>query len=203
MSLSTYRAKRNFAATPEPKGRKAAKDGASFVIQKHDARRLHYDFRLEMDGALKSWASPLAPTAARYVVLPLESAVSPLRVAGASVAVLTLTAVHAPAPLVPKTVTAPPVVMAANKLEEAAPVTATGAPVRVGVPVRAVTSTGAAIVGGRLAAVQVSESAMASPVLLVAMSVPWVPFTATDGWTGPKCVVVLRGTDNTDRGLLV
>ena len=62
MSLATYRAKRNFAATPEPKGRKAAKDGATFVIQKHDARRLHYDFRLEMDGALKSWAVTRGPS---------------------------------------------------------------------------------------------------------------------------------------------
>ena len=62
MSLATYRAKRNFAATPEPKGRKAAKAGASFVIQKHDARRLHYDFRLEMDGALKSWAVTRGPS---------------------------------------------------------------------------------------------------------------------------------------------
>jgi bifunctional non-homologous end joining protein LigD len=62
MSLATYRAKRNFSATPEPKGHKAAKAGASFVVQKHAARRLHYDFRLEMDGALKSWAVTRGPS---------------------------------------------------------------------------------------------------------------------------------------------
>jgi bifunctional non-homologous end joining protein LigD len=62
MGLATYRAKRNFAATPEPRGGKAAKGGASFVVQKHDARRLHYDFRLEMDGALKSWAVTRGPS---------------------------------------------------------------------------------------------------------------------------------------------
>src|SRR5664279_5335560 len=62
MSLATDRANRNFAATPEPKGRKAPKTGASFVVQKHDARRLHYDFRLELDGALKSWAVTRGPS---------------------------------------------------------------------------------------------------------------------------------------------
>jgi bifunctional non-homologous end joining protein LigD len=56
MALETYHKKRNFAATPEPKGIKARKSGNSFVIQKHDATRLHYDFRLELDGVLKSWA---------------------------------------------------------------------------------------------------------------------------------------------------
>lgn len=60
MSLVRYQKKRNFSRTPEPeghKGRKHAKQLA-FVIQKHNARRLHYDFRLEMEGVLKSWAVP-------------------------------------------------------------------------------------------------------------------------------------------------
>ncbi|RCS25744.1 DNA ligase D [Phyllobacterium salinisoli] len=60
--LGTYRTKRNFEATPEPKGRKARKAGNSFVIQKHAARRLHYDLRLEIDGVLKSWAVTRGPS---------------------------------------------------------------------------------------------------------------------------------------------
>ncbi len=63
MGLSEYQRKRNFSATAEPSGSKKPRPkrvaGASrFVIQKHDASRLHYDFRLEMDGVLKSWAVP-------------------------------------------------------------------------------------------------------------------------------------------------
>jgi bifunctional non-homologous end joining protein LigD len=60
MSLVEYKRKRRFSQTPEPKGAvKARKAKAlSFVIQKHDATRLHYDFRLEMEGVLKSWAVP-------------------------------------------------------------------------------------------------------------------------------------------------
>ena len=61
-SLSHYHAKRHFAKTPEPRGRVAAGEGRSFVIQKHGARRLHYDFRLEWDGTLKSWAVPKGPS---------------------------------------------------------------------------------------------------------------------------------------------
>ena len=62
MSLSEYRRKRDFKATPEPKAEKATSKGDSFVIQKHAARRLHYDLRLEMDGVLKSWAVTRGPS---------------------------------------------------------------------------------------------------------------------------------------------
>jgi bifunctional non-homologous end joining protein LigD len=64
MALEQYRAKRNFSVTPEPppKVAKKARGGDSFVVQKHDARRLHYDFRLELDGVLKSWAVTRGPS---------------------------------------------------------------------------------------------------------------------------------------------
>ncbi|WP_066736945.1 DNA ligase D [Cupriavidus sp. D384] len=69
--LGKYQRKRDFAATPEPSGKPAPRarkkaasgnGGHAFVIQKHAARRLHYDFRLELDGTLKSWAVPKGPS---------------------------------------------------------------------------------------------------------------------------------------------
>src|SRR5579875_3217981 len=60
--LSRYRAKRDFDMTAEPSAGKRTKGGNSFVVQKHAARRLHYDFRLELDGVLLSWAVPRGPS---------------------------------------------------------------------------------------------------------------------------------------------
>ncbi len=67
MGLETYQAKRNFKVTSEPRGDKrpaktTGSNALSFVIQKHDATRLHYDFRLELDGVLKSWAVTRGPS---------------------------------------------------------------------------------------------------------------------------------------------
>lgn len=62
-TLEAYRSRRDLRRTPEPSGRKKpARAKALFVIQKHDASTLHYDFRIEADGVLKSWAVPKGPS---------------------------------------------------------------------------------------------------------------------------------------------
>src|SRR4249919_4179112 len=62
MGLTRYKQKRDFEKSPEPQGGKGNNADLIFVVQKHDASRLHYDFRLEMKGVLKSWAVPKGPS---------------------------------------------------------------------------------------------------------------------------------------------
>src|SRR4051795_3446686 len=62
MALEEYKRKRRFQDTPEPPPKLEKKKGNRFVVQKHEATRLRYDFRLEMEGVLKSWAVPKGPS---------------------------------------------------------------------------------------------------------------------------------------------
>src|SRR6201982_1480089 len=88
MGLREYRRKRNFKATSERGGRRRRagrrrSTNLAFVIQKHAASRLHYDFRLELDGTLKSWAVPKGPSLDPYVTsMAVQGEDNPLDYAG-------------------------------------------------------------------------------------------------------------------------
>jgi DNA ligase D-like protein (predicted 3'-phosphoesterase) len=76
MALEKYNKKRKFDKTPEPKGKVTKKDEQRFVVQEHHARALHYDFRLEIDGVLRSWAIPKVPprkTGIRRLAMSVEN----------------------------------------------------------------------------------------------------------------------------------
>ncbi|MBE3116503.1 hypothetical protein IMZ68_04795 [Candidatus Bathyarchaeota archaeon] len=80
--LSEYASKRDFKVTTEPKGDEERRAGSIFVIQEHHARQLHYDFRLESDGALRSWAVPKGiPETTRERRLAVETEYHPLEYA--------------------------------------------------------------------------------------------------------------------------
>jgi bifunctional non-homologous end joining protein LigD len=77
--IAEYASKRDFAKTSEPTGGTKAEGGPIFVIQEHHSRRLHYDFRLEKDGVLKSWAVPKGvPASSRERHLAVETEDHPL-----------------------------------------------------------------------------------------------------------------------------
>lgn len=78
ISLKEYKRKRKFSKTPEPRGKAVKKKSGKsriFVVQKHDARNLHFDFRIELNGVLKSWAVPKEPAkdpSVKRLAIPTE-----------------------------------------------------------------------------------------------------------------------------------